>query len=144
MNGSIKTKEKHYKFSDEVFEAEFAQKTLSAVHFTHEAHLRLAWIHLQKYGLQKAQEHLTEQIKAYAENLGIYDKYNETLTIAAIRMVEHFRLRKPTDSFPELLAEFPQLKTDFKALLESHYSFDVFKNKEARARFIEPDLLQFD
>ena len=47
---NFKRIEKHYQLSDEEFEQQFQNCLLSPVLFTHEAHLRLAFIHILKYG----------------------------------------------------------------------------------------------
>lgn len=112
--------------------------------FSHEAHLRLAWIHISKYGLEKAIENLTEQIWLYAEGLGVFDKYNETVTVAAIKAMSHFMNRMAGNTFPELLTEFPGLIEDFKGIIHTHYSQNIFEMKSAREKFLEPDLLPFD
>ena len=41
------------------------------------------------------------------------------------------------------ITAFPQLKINFKTLIENHYSFDVFNSKEVKREFLEPDLMTF-
>lgn len=136
--------EKHFELNDVIFEAQFADCTLEPALFSHEAHLRLAWIHLNKYGVDQAIANVCRQIKNYAASLGAPDKYNETVTIAAIRAVYHFMLRSKTDNFQDFIAENPRLKTSFKQLLNSHYSTDIFTSERARREYLEPELLPFD
>ncbi|MBO3697421.1 hypothetical protein [Roseivirga sp. E12] len=112
--------------------------------FTHEAHLRLAWIHISKYGIETAMDNLCKQIRDYASFLGESQKFNKTLTVAATRAVYHFMLKHPATNFPELLKQEPRLKHSFLGLIKAHYSFDIFNNKEAGKHFLEPDLLPFD
>lgn len=136
--------EKHFELSDKELEQQFSDTTLAPKLFSHEAHLRLAYIHLLKYGELIAIKNLTSQIRSYAESLGIKGKYNETVTTASIKMILHFIHKSKSSNFSELIVEFPRLKTDFKKLIEAHYSFDVFRSKEAKNTFLNPDKLPFD
>jgi hypothetical protein len=103
--------------SDDEFEQQFQNCSIDAALFTHEAHLRLAWIHIEKYGAEKAITNICFQLKRYVEFLGATDKYNETVTIAAIRAVYHFKLKTDASSFSEFITKNPRLKNNFKELL---------------------------
>ncbi|MBX2815025.1 MAG: hypothetical protein KTR24_03475 [Saprospiraceae bacterium] len=133
----------HSQIDDSDFEHQFASGGLSPSLFDHEAHLRLAWIHVRRYGRDQAVVNITAQLKAYVRRLGASDKYHETLTIASIAAVHHFMRRSDAGSFNALLLEFPQLKYDFKSLIASHYSHNIFECSEARAIYQEPDLQPF-
>lgn len=136
--------ELHLKLSNEEFTTQFKKGALSPDLFTHQAHLRLAWLHISHYGIDQAITNITTQIKNYTRLLGAEDKYHETVTIAAIRAVYHFMMKSTTNSFPDFIAENTRLQTHFKALLASHYSYNVFNHSEAKASYIAPDLLAFD
>ena len=133
----------HQDLSDEAFEQAFASCELSPELFNHEAHLRLAWLQIRKYGLEQALINIQEQLLTYVTQLGAQDKYHQTLTIAAVHAVHHFMQLSEGDSFPSFIVANPQLATSFKELVNSHYSFDVFSHKEARKRYLEPDLQPF-
>ena len=77
--------EPHYQFSDAAFEKQFKHGLLHPSYFTHEAHLRLAWIHITKYGLENAIENITSQLEAFTKLNNEETKYNKTVTIAAVR-----------------------------------------------------------
>jgi hypothetical protein len=134
----------HYLLSDSDFETQVANRTIDPSFFNHEAHLRLAWIHIHKYGLDRAIENMQIQLKQFAEEQGAFDKYNKTLTIAATRAVYHFIKKSSTDNFQDFIEEFPRLKTDFKALMAIHYGFDIYNSARAKREYQEPDLLPFD
>jgi hypothetical protein len=136
--------EPHFDLSDDQFEAQFRSLTFVPAHFSHEAHLRLAWIHIRKYGVDKAAENIAAQILAFANSLGENAIYNKTLTVAAVKAVNHFYLRSKTGNFKEFIDEFPQLKREFKQLIGSHYSLDIFNSEAAKAEYLEPDLIPFD
>ncbi len=134
----------HHKLSDLEFEQQFQRGQLKEELFTHEAHLRLAWIHIRKYGIDQAIENITHQLRAYTAHLGAADKYNQTVTMAAIRAVYHFMLKSSTRHFGDFIKENPRLKTHFKELIGFHYSTDIFNSDLAKKQYLEPELLAFD
>lgn len=135
--------ELHSKLTDEEFETHFKEATLDSSIFTHEAHLRLAWIHLSKYGLSLAIEHICSQLQNYVRRFGASDKFHQTLTVAAIEVVHHFMSKVTMITFEEFIGTYPRLKTHFNELIAQHYSKDICQSQEARLRYVEPDLLPF-
>lgn len=133
----------HYTLTDHEFEQQFSDGSMDPTLFSHEAHLRLAWIHIRKYGLKQAEHNLSVHIKAFATLNGDAQKYNETVTIAAVNAVHHFLKASKPSSFQDFMLETPQLKEDFVALLNSHYSIDIFTSPEAKRRYFAPDLVPF-
>lgn len=136
--------ESHLSLTDETFEIAFRDNSLCASLFSHEAHLRLAWIHIEKYGVEQAIKNICDQLKRFVQKIGAMDKYNTTVTIAAIRAVYHFKLKSEADNFIDFIQEFPRLKYSFKALLEQHYTADIFSSEKAKKSYLVPDLLPFD
>ncbi|MAX79885.1 MAG: hypothetical protein CL843_06895 [Crocinitomicaceae bacterium] len=137
-------KENHFKLSDAEFELQFRNCTLNPADFSHEAHIRLAWIHIRQYGIEQAEKNIQTQLQQFVATLGATDKYHTTLTIAAVKAVYHFMLKAHATSFEGFITEFPQLKHNFKGLIEAHYSFDVYTSAKAKATYLSPDLLPFD
>lgn len=135
--------EDHFSFSDDQFEREFRDCTLPPSLFNHEAHLRLAWIHIQKYGIEKAVKNIQKELQEYVAFVGAKDKYHSTLTVSAIRAVDHFVSKSKISSFKEFITAYPQLRNNFKSLIESHYSFNVFNSEKAKREYLEPDLQSF-
>ena len=135
--------ESHFKFSDKEFEQLFMDCQLPPSIFNHEAHLRLAWIHIHQYGKMQAEKNIQEQLKNFVAFLGAKDKYNTTVTVAAIKAVAHFYGQSKTDNFKDFILEHPQLKNNFRDLIARHYSFDIFKSNEAKSHYLEPDLIPF-
>ncbi len=136
--------EQHFTLMDIEFEEQFKSCSLHPAIFTHEAHLRLAWIHIHKYGANIAIDNIRSQLQNFVEHLGAKNKYNETVTIAAIKAVYHFILRSKTDNFEDFIAENQSLKNNFKELLAFHYETDVFNSPIAKEKFLTPELLPFD
>ncbi len=130
--------------SDTEFEHQFLACTLNPAEFSHEAHLRLAWIHIDRYGLEQAEKNIQTQLQNFVVHAGAADKYNTTLTLAAIKAVAHFMRKAKSTTFLDFIAEVPRLKYNFKELMACHYSFDIFTSATARGEYLEPDLLPFD
>ena len=136
--------ENHFKLTDLEFEQQFIHCKLNPNDFTHEAHLRLAWIFINKYGIEKAMDIVQNQLKNFVKFVGAKDKYNTTLTIAATKAVYHFMLKSNSNTFKDFITEFPRLKYNFKELMACHYGFDIFNSIKAKQEFLEPDLLPFN
>ena len=134
----------HYDLTNAEFELQFDSCKLDSNLFSHEAHLRLAWIHITKYGIEKALINIQSQLTRYVTHVGESTKYNKTVTVAAIKAVHHFILKSKSDNFMDFIAEFPRLQNNFKGLMDRHYGVDIFKSAKARKEFISPDLLPFD
>ena len=134
----------HHSLSDSELLESLARGDLNPSLFNHEAHLRWGWILLKENRLEEAVKKACIQLQKYTENLGVSDKYNETVTVAAIRAIHHFRLRSEKASFDDFILEFPKLKSSFKELMGFHYSLDIFNEQKAKDGYIEPDLLPFD
>ncbi len=136
--------ENHWQLTDAEFEMQFANATFDPAIFSHEAHLRLAWIHLDRYGLRQAEENICQQLVNFVTTLGASDKFNKTLTVAAIKAVHHFMQKSQSDNFADFIEKFPRLKYNFKELIGYHYGFDIFESVRAKQEYLEPDLQPFD
>lgn len=134
----------HYSYTDDQLLLGLKKATLRPEMFTHVCHLRWGWLLLQKFVRDKAICRACEDLKNYTKAWGVAEKYNETVTVAAINAIDHFRKRSKAENFVGFIKENPRLQTSFKELMESHYSLDVLKSAAARHKFQEPDLLPFD
>jgi len=133
----------HFQLTDKEFELQFLNCTLEPSLFNHEAHIRLAWVHISNYGIDQAILNIDEQLIKFVASLGAEDKYNKTVTVAAVKAVHHFIQKSKSNNFKNFINEFPRLKTNFKDLLSQHYSIDIFKSENAKSSFLEPNLLPF-
>tara|TARA_B100001146_G_C15864072_1_gene298975 strand:- start:61 stop:474 length:414 start_codon:yes stop_codon:yes gene_type:complete len=136
--------EKHFKLTDSDFEKKIISCEFNPSDFTHEAHLRLAWINIKKYGINQAEINIQSELRNFVEFVGDKDKYNMTLTMAAIRAVYHFMLKSKADNFKGFIMEFPRLKNNFRDLMSYHYGFDIYNSERAKVEFLQPDLIPFD
>lgn len=135
--------EHHRSLTDEELECRFNDCTLDPSWFTHEAHLRLAWIYLSQFSVDQACEQICRQILHFDITHGKGDKFHKTITVAAVKMVQHFKIQTHAETFSQLLTAVPRLKTHFKELLHQHYSHDILKSTVAATTYLEPDLFPF-
>ncbi len=135
--------EQHLWLTDEAFTAQFENCTLKPELFSHEAHLRIAWLYLCKYNEQEAALIIADRLQAYVKYLGAAEKFNYTLTIASVKAVHHFMQLCRHDTFTGFINEFPKLKYNLKELLATHYSIDIFNSQTAKNQWLEPDLSSF-
>lgn len=126
------------------FMKQFEDCVLDPATFNHVAHLRLVWIHIDMFGIEKAQNNIQRQLQKFVKHAGAKDKYHETLTIAAVEAVNHFMDKSKSNNFEDFVVEFPQLKDDFKGLINSHYSFNIFESERAKKEYLEPDVAPFN
>ncbi len=130
--------------SDEAFLLAMADCSLAPNSFNHRAHLRLAYLHLEKAGeVDLAAERVCKTIQHYAAHHGAPDKFHCTLTQACVKVVAHFKARAKDLTWEELLIKFPGLEQNMLELLHQHYSPARLSSPKAKEVFCEPDLLPF-
>lgn len=112
--------ESHFTFTDAEFERLFESGSFDPALFTHEAHIRLAWIHICKYGIDKASYNAVSQLQEYTKALGVADKFDLGLTIASLKVIHNFIKESTSNSFEGFIAEFPELNAHFRDLLLQH------------------------
>jgi hypothetical protein len=114
-------------------------KAKTGEHFGHESHLRFAWALLDSADSVENAEHVANlTIRHVAELGGNPTKYNCTVTIFWIRLLDH--VRKTHDSISNLEEAFdawPDLQDPH--LPDRHWS-DV-NSEEAKRHWVEPDLI---
>ena len=112
--------------------------------FTHETMLRLAWILIQKHGLEVAivkNNHLKER---YFKTALKSDKFNKTLSRAYVEILYYFMKKTNTNNFDKLLREFPRLKFDFQKLVKTHYGYNILKeHRTEEPKDFKPLLFSF-
>jgi len=112
----------HYAFTDEELVRNLEDGTFPPALFTHEAHLRLAYVLLSELDLNTAINRVCIILKRYVAAVGAGDKYDELLTIAAIRIVYRLMRKEPAATFSEFLGQNPELRTNFRSLIEGYYN----------------------
>lgn len=123
--------------------AGFESTTLPFAEWTHEAHLRVAYLHLLQMAPAAALATMRRRIQAYNKAHDVPTTptrgYHETITAAWIRVLAA-RLAEigPADdslAFFRRNAEFLE-----KGYLLRFYSTERLMSLDARAKFVEPDL----
>jgi hypothetical protein len=125
---------------DGEFVRAFLAGKLPPEQFHHRDHLRLAWWLIRERGVAEASSAVAEAIQRFAAQHGHATKYHETLTQFWVRIVAHVMAVHPDiTAFDGLLATFPHLLD--KDLPLRHWRGETIWGPEARARWVEPDLL---
>ena len=124
---------------DETFLAEFEAGLLPPESWTHEAHVRLAWIVLPREPEPAAIVRIRAGIRRYnAFVLDRADAYHDTLTVAFVRIIAARMVSG--DDWPAFRAANADI-LDFRRPITSRYYSDALLNSdEARRVFVEPDL----
>jgi hypothetical protein len=119
---------------DEEFLEAFHGRRLLTSEFRHADHLRLAWLHLHREGLETALLRVRSGIQAFALHHGVAHLYHETITTAWVRLLATHH----ETSFDEFLARNePKLGLH---LLHRFWTPEVLASQEARTRWVPPDL----
>jgi len=129
--------------NDEDYFEQIASCELRRKHFSHEAHIRIAWIHIQRYGVEQAEQTIPKQLKKYITHIGMGYTFNQTISIASIRILKRLIKETGAKSFNDLVTSKPVILDNFKSLLEHHYGDWVYMDNDARASFQEPDINPF-
>ena len=141
-----------YKYSHKEFITALEDKTLPEEMFTHEGHLRAAWIYLCEYEPQQATKKCCEAIKAYADSLGATDKFNLTISIALMKIISNRLITKDLKDSSAAVGQsegydwenFKLHNKDFfenaLAILFRYYDKEVLFSDRAKREFIQPTL----
>ena len=126
--------------NDAEFLRAFDDCSLPNERFRHRDHLRLAWLRLRRDGAEAGSDAVRAGIRRYAAAHGAADRYHETLTTFYLRLVTHAIARRPeVDDFERFLVAFPLLLDT--ALPSRHWGAETMWSAQARAGWVEPDLL---
>lgn len=119
----------------------FVGCTLTSDQWTHEAHVRTAFLHAQRYALDEAHLRLRAGIIRLNERHGLVETstrgYFETLTRVWLVLVADARARSRATNSRELLERCPELQD--RALPTRFYSKELLTSVRARAVFVTPD-----
>ena len=120
----------------------FHAQTLTHAEWNHEAHLRVAWLHVSRYALDEAHLRMRAGIIRLNQKHGLVETaergYFETLTFAWLALVGAAQREVRAATSPELLVARPELRDKERVL--RHYSRDLLRTVRARAVLVPPDL----
>lgn len=129
--------------NDVEFLRAFEKCTLTPADWTHEAHVRMAWLYLTHEPYDSA---LT-LIRAGIQNLNarVLKKdlaYHETITVAFARLIESARRTLPAaHSLSDVKLHAPDLFDRQLSAVLKYYSRERLFSAESRAGWLEPDLV---
>ena len=126
--------------SDHKFIEQFESLTLDKQFFDHIGHMRLTWLYLNQYDLEKSILLVNKNIKAYAESLGAKDKFHFTITTALVRIIDKRLILSQSFSWNKFLTNNYDLVDDAISVLLQYYTSELLFSDAARASFIEPDV----
>jgi hypothetical protein len=124
--------------TDDEFLAAFDTCTLPKPLWTHEAHVRLAWICLGRMSFAAARDHVRAGIRKYNESLGNTAGYHDTVTVAFVRIIS--TKRRLGETFAEFRDTNPEVFSKTEPILLRYYSKPRIDSAAARAMFVESDL----
>ena len=107
----------HFQYNDGQFEQLFSSCTLNPALFNHTAHVRLAFIYLQKYGLEEAISRVSVQIQQFDRTHGDGTKFDSKLTEDAVRLVYAHMQESKSENFQSFLLRYPMFLVSFKTLI---------------------------
>jgi len=107
----------HRSLNDVEFARQFADASMNPEFFTHEAHLRLAWIILKKHDLPTSQNIICDQIKHFDRVHGDGTKFNDGVTRKCVSLVSSLIEGHHYKDFEQFMHAQPRLTYDLKGLL---------------------------
>lgn len=123
--------------TDDEFLAAFEAAAFSRPEWTHEAHVRMAWLYLTRFPTAQALELVRTGIQKLNARVGSPDGYHETITAAFVRVIAA-RL-EPGEGYAAFRGRNPELFDRALAALLRHYTRERLHSPEARRAFVEPD-----
>jgi hypothetical protein len=124
--------------SDAEFLAAFEAAAIPRPGWTHEAHVRMAWLYLTRFPPDEALERVRVGIRRLNAVIGSADGYHETITVAFVRVIAA-RLA-PGEDYAAFRDRNPELFDRTLASLLRHYTKERLHSPEARRNFLPPDL----
>jgi hypothetical protein len=105
--------------TDDELMAGFEAARVDPGRFGHREHLRVAWLHLRRYGRFDAERRLLIRLRAFAVRAGKPAKFSEALTRAWVSRIDRAAAALPPDhSFDDLLLHSPELLDSGRVLRE--------------------------
>lgn len=124
---------------NELFE-QFENGKLDAKIFTHEIHVKTAWIYLSKFDLPLAMLNFSTALKNFAKVNKADKLYHETITFAYLMLINE---RMKSSEHLQTWEEFAQANADLldwkNNVLKKYYRQITIKSFFAKKHFVFPD-----
>lgn len=124
--------------SDDEFLTAFETVAFTRPEWTHEAHVRMAWLYLTRWPFGDAWQQVRAGIQKLNAKIGSPDGYHETITAAFVRVISARLV--PGETYPAFRERNPELFDRTLAALLRHYTKDVLHSSAARLAYVEPDI----
>jgi hypothetical protein len=125
--------------TDDELVAHFSSATLPAAAFSHDQHVRAAWLFVTRHGMPAALTTFPAALRRFAATHGAAAKYHETITWAFLLLVHERHARQPASSWNAFASANRDLLTWRPSILESFYTADTLASELARQVFVMPD-----
>ncbi|WP_246002549.1 hypothetical protein [Allorhizocola rhizosphaerae] len=122
-----------------VFAELMSEAMVGAERFGHREHVKVTWLAVRRLGVERAVGVVSEGIQQTARYAGAPQKYHATVSRAWVELVGHHAFE--ADEFDQVVARNPGLLD--KRLLMRFYRPSTLASSDARAGWVEPDLVGF-
>ena len=135
-----------YVCDDEVSEVarRFESCEFDCAEFNHAKHLTVLVWYLSRLPMEKAQDAMRAAILKFSRHHGKSGIYHETVTAFWVRLADGYLRGRPAETALHTLANEVVARFDDKDLIYRCYSRERILSLEARAAWLEPDLLLLD
>jgi hypothetical protein len=130
----------HTLLSDDEFLAAFEQCRLPKECWSHEAHVRMAWLYLVRESFERALSMIRNGIRRYNASVSNSPGYHETVTQAYALLIASRVRNGSSKSFDDFKHRYPELFDPQKPILLRHYRKETLDSAEARQGFLPADL----
>lgn len=120
--------------------AAFEQGEMILPTLDHEGHVYLAWCYLKTLPLLDAVACLPRSIRRFATGQGAADKYNATLTIAYLLLIQERIQAEPELGWQQFRRANPELLAWPDGIIAELYTPEVLHSAAARRELLPPDL----
>ncbi len=126
--------------SDQDFLQKFENCSLSKEDFSHEAHIRMAWLYIKHLPFDQALSKIRQGINRFNQAQGNITGYHETVTVSFARLIYNAFRSKPLLTWEEFRGEYPSLFDRDQPILHQYYRKETLALPHACREFVAPDL----
>ena len=127
--------------SDADFLRAFESCALTRAEWTHQAHVRMAWLYLSREPLDIALPKIRDGIQKLNQSHGNVIGYHETITAVYTRLIlAGINAMPPQATFAEFCAAHPELLDREARVFLRHYRKETIQSQRAREEYVEPEI----
>ena len=128
----------HADLSNQQFLQQIETVTINPELFTHEAHIRMAWLYLNGFDHETALQCISAAIKGIDAKYAGGMKYHHTITMVFANTMAALMHNKVHKSWQEFIVGNAGLGIS-KKFLSDYYSDELLYSDEAKTQFVSPD-----